>query len=139
MSASREFHWPIRVYYEDTDSGGVVYHANYLKFMERARTEFLRSQGFGQAELRDDLGVLFVVRGLALKYRRPARFDDALQVVTRLVELGRSLIKFEQLIYRDDELLVDAAIEVVCIDAEKFTPVAIPVIMRNVINPTEFE
>ncbi|MCB5186105.1 tol-pal system-associated acyl-CoA thioesterase [Methylobacillus gramineus] len=134
-----EFHWPIRVYYEDTDSGGVVYHSNYLNFMERARTEFLRSHGFGQAELRQDLGVLFVVRGLTLKYRRPARFDDALQVITRLIEAGRSLIKFEQAIYRDDELLVNATIEIVCIDAEQFRPVIIPAVMRNMINPTEFE
>ncbi len=135
MSASREFRWPVRVYYEDTDSGGVVYHANYLKFMERARTEFLRSLGFGQAELRDDLGVLFVVRSLALQYRRPARFDDALAVVTRLKDFRRSLMTFEQKIYRGDELLTEATVDIVCIDAEQFRPVIIPAVVRNMIDP----
>lgn len=135
MSASREFRWSVRVYYEDTDSGGVVYHSNYLKFMERARTEFLRSLGFGQAELRDDLGVLFVVRSLALQYRRPARFDDALAVVTRLKDFRRSLMTFEQKIYRGDELLTEATVEIVCIDAEQFRPVTIPAVVRNMIDP----
>ncbi len=135
MSSSREFRWPVRVYYEDTDSGGVVYHSNYLKFMERARTEFLRSLGFGQAELRDDLGVLFVVRSLALQYRRPARFDDALAVVTRLKDFRRSLMTFEQKIYRGDELLTEATVDIVCIDAEQFRPVIIPAVVRNMIDP----
>lgn len=135
MSASKEFRWPVRVYYEDTDSGGVVYHANYLKFMERARTEFLRSLGFGQVELRDDLGVLFVVRSLALQYRRPARFDDALEVVTRLEELGRSLMKFEQKIYRGEQLLTEGTVDIVCIDAEQFRPAIIPPAVRNLVNP----
>ena len=135
MSEGREFRWPVRVYYEDTDSGGVVYHANYLKFMERARTEFLRTLGFGQAELRERLGVLFVVRSLALQYRRPARFDDAIEVVTRLVELRRSLMKFEQKIYRGDEVLIDATVDIVCIDAEQFRPTAIPAVVRNMIDP----
>lgn len=135
MSANKEFRWPVRVYYEDTDSGGVVYHANYLKFMERARTEFLRSLGFGQAELREVHGVLFVVRHLALQYRRPARFDDALEVVTRLAELRRSLMKFEQKIYRGDEMLIDANVHIVCIDAEKFRPATIPAAVQNRISP----
>ena len=135
MSECREFRWPVRVYYEDTDSGGVVYHANYLKFMERARTEFLRSLGFGQAELRERLGVLFVVRSLALQYRRPARFDDAIEVVTRLAGLRRSLMKFEQKIYRGDEVLIDATVDIVCIDAEQFRPAAIPAAVRNMIDP----
>ncbi|GAB7564453.1 tol-pal system-associated acyl-CoA thioesterase [Methylobacillus methanolivorans] len=135
MSSSREFRWPVRVYYEDTDSGGVVYHSNYLKFMERARTEFLRSLGFGQAELRDDLGVLFVVRSLALQYRRPARFDDVLAVVTRLKDFRRSLMTFEQKIYRGDELLTEATVDIVCIDAEQFRPVIIPAVVRNMIDP----
>lgn len=135
MSECREFRWPVRVYYEDSDSGGVVYHANYLKFMERARTEFLRSLGFGQAELREAHGVLFVVRHLALQYRRPARFDDALEVVTRLAELRRSLMKFEQKIYRGDEMLIDASVDIVCIDAEQFRPAAIPAAVRNMIDP----
>lgn len=120
------FVWPVRVYYEDTDGGGVVYHANYLRFMERARTEWLRSLGFGQRELRSEMGVLFVVREARIKYLRPAVFDDALQVVSRLEHIGRSLLKFEQIIRRGDEVLTEGQVEVVCVDADKFRPVALP-------------
>lgn len=126
-----KFVWPVRVYYEDTDGGGVVYHANYLKFMERARTEWLRSLGFDQAVLRRDLGVLFVVRELRLKYRKPACFDDALEVMTELSGVGRSLLEFGQTILRGEETLTEAGVEVVCVDAERFKPVAIPPIIRE--------
>lgn len=125
------FTWPVRVYYEDTDGGGVVYHANYLRFLERARTEWLRSLGFAQTELRRAAGVLFVVRGMGLQYRQPARFDDALEVHTELIEAGRSLLRFRQTITRDATLLVAAEVEVVCVDAERFKPVAIPPSIRQ--------
>lgn len=123
---NNSFTWPVRVYYEDTDGGGVVYHANYLRFMERARTEWLRSLGFVQSELRDEMGVLFVVREARIKYLRPAVFDDALQVVSRLGHVGRSRMQFEQIICRNDETLTEGHVEVVCVDAEKFRPVALP-------------
>ena len=126
-----KFVWPVRVYYEDTDGGGVVYHANYLKFMERARTEWLRSLGFDQTALRNDPGVLFVVREVRLKYRRPACFDDALSVVTELSGSGRSLLEFGQTILRGEEILTEAKVEVVCVDAERFKPVAIPPAIRE--------
>ena len=132
-----QFIWPVRVYYEDTDGGGVVYHANYLKFMERARTEWLRSLGFEQTELKTEMGVIFVVRGLKLQYRRPARFNDSLSVVTRLIRAGRSLLEFEQTIQRGDELLTAATIEVVCVDADQFKPVSIPAEIRNMMQFTE--
>ncbi len=125
------FIWPVRVYYEDTDGGGVVYHANYLKFMERARTEWLRHLGFEQAALRDDPGVLFVVREVRLKYRRPACFDDALEVVTELADVGRSLLAFRQTIRRGDESLTEAEVEVVCVDEQRFKPTAIPQSIRE--------
>lgn len=125
------FRWPVRVYYEDTDGGGVVYHANYLKFMERGRTEWLRSLGFNQTELRSQLGLLFVVREVRLKYRKPACFDDTLEVVTELRGVGRSLLEFGQTILRGDESLTEAAVEVVCVDAQRFKPVAIPPIIRE--------
>lgn len=121
-----QFTWPVRVYYEDTDGGGVVYHSNYLKFMERARTEWLRASGFEQTELREKLGVLFVVRGLKLKYRQPARFNDLLSVVTRITRTGYSLLEFEQTIYRGEELLTSGTVEVVCVDADRFKPMSIP-------------
>ena len=135
------FRWPVRVYYEDTDGGGVVYHANYLKFMERARTEWLRHLGFEQTELRQQLGVLFVVRGLSMQYKRPANFNDELVVETRLRKMGRSLLEFEQIILRNDgqntEHLTEAVIEVVCVEVGQFKPAAIPNSIRNVIKMME--
>jgi acyl-CoA thioester hydrolase len=134
-----QFVWPVRVYYEDTDGGGVVYHANYLKFMERARTEWLRSFGFEQTELRTEMGVIFVVRGLKLQYRRPARFNDSLTVITKLVKAGRSLLEFEQTIKRGDKILTESTVEVVCVDADQFKPVSIPTEIRNMMQLTESE
>src|ERR1017187_9549955 len=104
------FSWPIRVYYEDTDGGGVVYHANYLRFCERARTEWLRSLGCEQTDLRTEFNMVFVVRRAALQYLRPARFNDALTIVSRLAKTGRSLLAFEQVIRRGDETLVEAQV-----------------------------
>lgn len=126
-----QFVWPVRIYYEDTDGGGVVYHSNYLKFMERARTEWLRSMGFEQTELREKMRVLFVVRGLKLKYRQPARFDDSLSVITKITRIGYSLLEFEQTIYRGEELLTSGIVEVVCVDADNFKPMSIPTEIRT--------
>lgn len=120
------FCWPIRVYYEDTDSGGVVYHSNYLNFMERARTEWLRALGYEQTRLKDELGVLFVVHDLSITYQRPAKFNDKLNVECRLNKIGRSSLQFEQVIKRGTEILSKALVEVVCIDADQFKPVSIP-------------
>jgi acyl-CoA thioester hydrolase len=122
----KEFIWSVRVYYEDTDAGGVVYHSQYLNYMERARTEFLRHEGFMQTNLRDEMGILFVVRDMHVRYRKPARFDDYLQIRTRLKEVRRSLLIFEQDIYRQTDLITLASAEVVCIDAKTFKPTAIP-------------
>jgi acyl-CoA thioester hydrolase len=121
-----QFDWPVQVYYEDTDAGGVVYHSQYLNFMERARTEFLRNIGFVQTALKDERGILFVVRDIQIRFRKPAKFDDALNVQTKLLNTGRSLLEFEQNIYRGDEHLIAAKVEVVCIGAESFKPVSIP-------------
>jgi len=126
-----QFIWAIRVYYEDTDGGGVVYHSNYLNFMERARTEWLRSLGFEQTELKTEMGVMFVVRGLKLQYKQPARFNDALSVITKIIRVGRSLLEFEQTIYRNKELLTSATVEVVCVDAEQFKLASIPAKIRH--------
>ena len=89
---SQTFRWPVRVYWEDTDAGGIVFYANYLKFFERARTEWLRSLGLEQQRLREQTGGLFVVTETALRYHRPARLDDLLQVSARVTELGRASI-----------------------------------------------
>lgn len=125
-----QFSWPVRVYYEDTDSGGVVYHANYLNFMERARTEWLRSLGYEQTNLKDELGVLFVVRELSIIYQRPAKFNDELNVECSLHKISRSSLQFEQVIKRGTETMSKALIGVVCIDADLFKPVSIPAQMK---------
>ncbi len=124
----KEFRFPIRVYYEDTDAGGVVYYANYLKFMERARTEWLRSLGFEQDALRASAGVLFAVSRVEVDYLRPARFNDALTTVARIARLGRASIEFEQAIEQAEtaEPLCRGRVKVVCIDAERFRPKPMP-------------
>ncbi len=123
-----EFSFPVRVYYEDTDAGGVVYHANYLRFMERARTEWLRWLGFSQRELRERLGVGFVVRAARIDYRAPARFDDELSVISQVERAGRTSLGFAQRILRpDDETLIcEAEIGIVCVDVARFRPTALP-------------
>lgn len=126
-----EFTWPVRVYYEDTDSGGVVYYANYLRFMERARTEWLRSLGFEQDRMIAEDGVIFAVRRVEVDYLKPARFNDLLQVSARPAELGRASITFAQQIRRQEpagglELLAEGVIIVACLDARSFRPRRIP-------------
>ncbi len=132
---SLEFTWPVRVYWEDTDAGGVVYYANYLRFLERARTEWLRSLGIEQLPLKEQHGVLMVVAQVVANYRRPARYGDLLQIHCRIVDIGKVSLSFEQHIYRETaegELLMDSKIRVACIDAGSFKPRAMPeVIVRS--------
>lgn len=122
------FVWPVRVYYEDTDSGGVVYYANYLKFMERARTEWLRARGFEQDALLRDQRLLFAVRALNVEYHRPARFNDLLEVTSRIVAAGGASLVFGQTIQRagSAEWLCSAQVKVACIDAETFRACRMP-------------
>lgn len=121
-----EFVWRVRVYYEDTDAAGVVYYANYLKFMERARTEWLRALGVEQSTLRAEQDVVFVVRNVSADYIKPARFNDELSVMTRIQQLGLARVRFTQRILCVDSLLVNSEIEVVCVNATTFKPVKIP-------------
>lgn len=120
------FSIPIRVYYEDTDAGGVVYHSNYLNFMERARTEWLRALGFEQDELRRDHGVIFAVSSVSVSFHKPARFNDSLAVTVDVTRRGAASITIEQQVRRHDELLASGEVRVACIDAQRFVPVAIP-------------
>lgn len=128
-----EFRYPVRVYYEDTDAGGVVYYANYLKFMERARTEWLRELGFEQDELMREPGVLFAVRRVEVDYLKPARFNDALTVVARVAERGRASLTFDQEILREPagELLSRGRIRIACLEAGSFRPVPLPAIIQE--------
>jgi acyl-CoA thioester hydrolase len=121
------FELPIRVYYEDTDAGGVVYYANYLRFLERARTECLRSTGFEQERLAREDGVLFAVRRVEIDYLRPARLDDALVVESTIERFARASMLFRQTVRRGaDDRLAEALVKVVCLDSEGFRPAAIP-------------
>ncbi len=134
-----EFLWPVRVYYEDTDSGGVVYYANYLKYMERARTEYLRHFGFEQDELIREQGVIFAVRSIQADYLLPARFNDQLQVGVKIAKLGRASLSFEQEIIRDTDgaLLCKGLVKVASLDARGFRTCAIPEQIINSIKQGE--
>ena len=121
-----EFLWPVRVYYEDTDAGGVVYHSNYLNFMERARTEYLRSCGFEQDQLAKQ-GVIFAVHRSEVDFLKPARFNDALQVSTKIIQAKRVSFTFEQEVRKDNGEICSRGInKVVCINNQIFKPQPIP-------------
>ena len=121
----------IRVYWEDTDAGGVVFYANYLKFFERARTEWLRARGVGQQQLRDDTGVIFIVTDTALRYRAPARLDDLLWITVSPTTTGRATMTLQQQAWRHngDEpptLLCEGTIRIGCVDVASFRPCRFP-------------
>ncbi|HTU65058.1 MAG TPA: tol-pal system-associated acyl-CoA thioesterase [Steroidobacteraceae bacterium] len=126
-----EFSWRARVYWEDTDGGGVVYYANYLKFMERARTEWLRAQGHSQAELAETFGFVFAVVEVKVNYRRPARLDDELVITCLPVPEGRASVRFKQTVKKGDQTLADGEVRVACVDAKSFRPRPLP----DFINP----
>jgi acyl-CoA thioester hydrolase len=125
------FLWPIRVYYEDTDSGGVVYYANYLKFMERARTEWLRAEGFEQDELIANQNVIFAVRSVQLDYLLPARFNEELVVSTKVIKKGKASISVEQRVQRDSDTLCKAIIKIASLSATDFKPAVMPEDLYN--------
>lgn len=129
VSSARPFVWPVRIYWEDTDAGGIVYYANYLKFMERARTEWLRAAGIEQLPLKEQHGLMFVVVDIEAHYRKPARYGDELQVTCAIEERSRASLTFQQRIYRgglDGELLVEGKVRVACLDAVNSRPTALP-------------
>ena len=119
-------HWPIRIYYEDTDSGGVVYHSNYLKYMERARTEWLRDFKVDQKALKDNLNLMFVVHEIDIKFTRPAVFNDEIEVQTKLEKLGSVKIELEQKIFRSSELLIESRVVVASVNSISMKPMRIP-------------
>ena len=125
-SDSAPFSWPTRVYWEDTDAGGVVYHAQYLAFLERARTEWMRAQGYGQELLRLEHDLVFAVRAMQIDFLKPARLDDALEVSAGLRECRRASAVFEQSIRRGGDLLLTARVRVAALDAAGFRPRGIP-------------
>jgi tol-pal system-associated acyl-CoA thioesterase len=123
------FAWPVRVYWEDTDAGGIVYYANYMKFMERARTERLRAAGLEQTPLKEEHGLIFVVVDIEAHFRKPARYGEMLQVTCAVDESSRASLTFKQEIYRerlDGELLLDSRVRIACLDALRYRPRPLP-------------
>jgi 4-hydroxybenzoyl-CoA thioesterase len=120
----KEYCLPIRVYVEDTDAGGIVYYANYLKYIERARTELIRSLGYDKPALFGDLQ--FVVHSVEIKYRQPAVLDDEVVATAQLIKVSRTSFTIAQKVLRNDEVLVEAEVKVACISHEKKRPAAIP-------------
>jgi acyl-CoA thioester hydrolase len=120
------FDWSVRVYWEDTDAGGVVFYANYLKFFERARTEWLRGFGISQEWLRAEQQAMFIVSETALRYLQPARLDDLLRITVQTRELGRASLVVVQQAWRNDTLLAEGSIRIGCVDAGTFRPRRIP-------------
>lgn len=143
----RAFAWPARVYWEDTDGGGIVYYANYLRFLERARTEWLRSLGHSQQQLLKDPGIVFAVVSLEIGYRLPARLDDELRVTCEPRSEGAASLEFRQRIYRQagghpeaghegGELLTEASVRVVCVDAHTLRPRRLPEFLLQALGAT---
>jgi len=130
------FSWPSRVYWEDTDAGGIVYYANYLRFLERARTEWLRERGFSQQRLQREEGILFTVVSLEIEYRAPARLDDELEISCEPRPQGPASLRFAQSVYRrapgaERELLAQASVRVACVDARTLRPRRLPAFLQE--------
>ena len=139
---TKMFTFPVRVYYEDTDAGGVVYHAQYLNFFERCRTEWLRHLGYEQDELRATQNILFVVSSLSINYLRAARFNQQLMVTTKVTDLGASRLIMEQQVLLESgegntEILAEGCVTLACLDSNKFKPKRIPLMIRESLLNTE--
>lgn len=134
-AANNEFNLQVRVYYEDTDAGGVVYHSNYLNFMERARTEWLRHAGFEQDALIEKKEILFTVHKVTIDYNKPALFNDLLDIKTRIIEQRKVSFIFEQLVFNQaKEMICNAEIKIVCIDSNTLKPKPIPETILSELN-----
>ena len=131
MVENISFKWDVRIYFEDTDSGGVVYHSNYLKFMERARTEWLRSLNLNQAELKKKDKIMFVVAKVDINYIKPARFNDQLTIETIVDKIGASKVNLTQDIYNNSDLCTSAKVNIACLNSNNFKPQRIPKLIKQ--------
>jgi acyl-CoA thioester hydrolase len=129
MVEKPDFIWPVRIYYEDTDAGGVVYHTNYIKFMERARTEYLRSMGYTLVQLEKEQGILFAVRALSVEYLGPAHLNDLLSITVGIQTIRSASIIFRQTVRRENQILCNGQVRVASISADAFKPKILP---RNI-------
>lgn len=139
MEIEPRFSWPTRIYWEDTDAGGVVYHARYVAFMERARTEWMRALGFGQERTRTDHGLVFAVRAMTMDFLKPARLDDALEVTATLVQCKRASMVFDQRVCRGDETLLTAQVRIAALDAFTFKPRGMDDVLLAALKPYELQ
>ncbi|MDY0954717.1 tol-pal system-associated acyl-CoA thioesterase [Stenotrophomonas rhizophila] len=139
MAIDPRFSWPTRIYWEDTDAGGVVYHARYVAFMERARTEWMRALGFGQERTRTDHGLVFAVRAMTMDFLKPARLDDALEVTATLVQCKRASMVFDQRVCRGDETLLTAQVRIAALDASTFKPRGMDDVLLAALKPYELQ
>ncbi|MFN9744068.1 MAG: tol-pal system-associated acyl-CoA thioesterase [Betaproteobacteria bacterium] len=130
------FRWPLRVYWEDTDAGGIVFYANYLKFFERARTEWLRGLGVHQQALRESEGTIFVVADTAVRYHAPARLDDAIEVTVAVLARGSASLRLRQQAWRGGTLLAAGDIRIGCVDQGTLRPCRIPSVVQLALDPT---
>lgn len=135
MHRNATFNWPVRVYYEDTDAGGVVYHSNYLNFMERARTEWLRALGFEQPQVKADMGVIIVVHSMQLEFKSPAYFNDLLDIHCKLTKVGRGSIEMEQKTMREHTLIIKAHVKLAFVNADTLKPLGIPAEIKAAMLP----
>jgi acyl-CoA thioester hydrolase len=131
QKARETFRFPVRVYYEDTDAAGVVYYANYLKYMERARTEWLSSLGFELADLERLFGIVFVVHHVEIEYRRPARLGDELDATLTLIELHQARVVAKQDVLRGDAVFTSARVRLACLDRSNWRPIRIPATLHG--------
>ncbi len=129
----KKFIWPVRIYYEDTDAGGVVFYANYLKFFERARTEMLRAMGYEQDALMINPGIVFAVRSVQIEYLKSARFNELIEVSAEVIYAKRASLTFEQLITRGDDVLCTSITRIACLDASTMRPKEIPKILQELL------
>ena len=129
-----KFIWPIRVYYEDSDAGGVVYHSNYLNFMERARTEWLRNKGFNQIALKQQYNFIFAVRKISVDYLKPAFFDDLLTITVQIIKIGKASIIMAQQVQREAEIICTADVKLASINAVTLRPQTFPSDILNLLN-----
>ena len=132
MHSKQVFNWPIRVYYEDTDAGGVVYHAQYLNFMERARTEMLRHLGFEQSNLLQQYKCIFVVHSMQIQFKKSAKLDDLLEIACTLSKVGHGSVEFLQSILLNQQTLVTALVKLACVDALTFKPNSVPLPINQI-------
>ena len=139
MQNNQTFSWPVRVYYENTDAGGVVYHAQYLNFMERARTEWLRILGFEHTTLMQAYGCVFVVHSMQIQFKKSAKLDDLLTITSQIAKIGHSSVEFLQTIQLNKQTLVDAQLKLACVDALTFKPIAVPPAVKYIMKKQTME